>query len=835
MLKIDKLQTEYQRRPLAVETAKPRFSWIYKTDICNFKQDSVRIIVSEKADLSFPVWDSGELAVRDQLVEYAGAPLKSRTVYYWKIIARGGGEMCESEREVFETAPSEEEWLGVWMSTPMSSVGSAICFRKAICCDPNKKVIRARAYVCGIGYHEFYVNGKKIGEDVLNPGTTDYSKSVLYCTYSFENELRSGENVIGAIVGEGWFGGRKLLLQAYIDYEDGSYDEYHSANCAGWWATGAAIVSNSIYDGEVYDARRERLLEGWATPAYQPGWHNGWMYTFIVGGPGGRLRAQTVDPIRIMGKFFPVAVDRIDGMCTVYDMGQNFSGWVRIRVRGKEGAKVCIRYAEGVDQNGRANQLNLRSAKCRDLYILRGDLDIEEYAPRFTYHGFRYVEIKIEGQAEVTEAVGEYVRSSVPQIGSFECSDDTLNQLHKNAVITEGSNLHSIMTDCPQRDERLGWLNDISSRIYQSECNYEMSRFFPKFLQDIAETQDINGAIADTAPFYTGGRPADPVSICYLLLGLHSYRRYGDKRILEVHYEGFKRWVALLNSLADDDGILYFSAYGDWCPPGNFRQEDPPFNKDCPGELVSTAYFYWHALCMNEIAEILDKQEDAHYYAGLAVKIKKAYRKKYLRTDGKGFGTGSQSCNAISLNLGLAEGKDRVEAQESLLQALRDNGYHNATGNQAYRHLFEALTDAGYGEDVYRMLVNPTYPGWGYMLAMGATTVWERWETEMQNTMHSFCHPMFASYDAWLYHRVAGIRFSAQSVGEDKLIFEPTLLSALSYCQAELDTARGPAFIRWERKEDGVSFKIIVPSNCEAEVRLPGREPVYVGSGTYLF
>lgn len=835
MLKLVKLQVEYQDTPLAVETKKPRFTWVYETDIQNFKQESWRIIISENEDLSNPVWDSGEVKERVQIVEYNGACLKTRTKYYWQLQAFGNGESVKSEICTFETAPSKNEWLGVWMSTPASSAGSAICFRKSIICDPSKKVKRARAYVCGLGYHEFYVNGKKVGNDVLCPGTTDYAKHVLYCTYPFEDLLTDGENVIGAIVGYGWLGGRKLLLQAYIDYEDGTVEEYHSANCAGWWATGSAIVSNSIYDGEVYDARRERVLDGWATKNYTSGSDNGWMYTFVVGAPGGVLQAETVDPIRVMGNYYPVAVQKIDGRCSVYNMGQNFAGWVRIRVKGKEGAKVSIRYGEDVNTDGRVNQLNLRSAKCRDVYILRGDLEVEEYAPRFTYHGFKYVEITVEGEAEVLEVVGEYVRSSVPTIGDFTCSDDVLNRLHKNAVITEGSNLHSIMTDCPQRDERLGWLNDISSRIYQSECNYEMSRFFPKFLQDIADTQDENGAIADTAPFYTGGRPADPVSVCYLLLGLHSYRRYGDKRVLEEHYEDFSRWVSLLTAMASEEGILYFSVYGDWCPPGDFRQEDPPFNKDCPGELVSTAYYFWHAKCMQEIADILGKEKDADYYAALARKIKKAYRTKYRRADGKGFGTGSQSCNAISLNIGLAEGDEIKQAQDALLQALVDNDYHTATGNQAYRHLFEALTDAGYADDVYRMLVNPTYPGWGYMLAMGATTVWERWETEMQNTMHSFCHPMFASYDAWLYHRVAGIRFAPDAVGEDKLIFDPVLLSQLTFCEASLKTARGTAYIRWERKGSEVGYEIIVPPNVDAEIRLPDKKTVFVGSGIHKF
>lgn len=835
MLKLIRLQTEYQKNPLAVESAKPYFSWAFETNLQNFKQESYRILVSAKENFSELVWDSGKIFSAEQIVRYDGSVLQARNVYYWKVVVTGSGEGAESDVNFFETALSESDWKGVWISTPVSSTGSAICFRKIIHLQPDKKVRRARAYVCGLGYHELYLNGKKVGKDVLNPGTTDYSKRVLYCTYPLEENLLSGENVIGVLIGYGWLGDRKLLLQIYIDYTDGSTSEYHSANCAGWWATGSAIVSNSIYDGEIFDARRARALDGWTTSKYEPGWHNGWMYTFAVPAPKGKLQAQTIDPIRVMGEYEPVKITHPGKNIAVYDMGQNFSGWARIQVRGKEGAKVCIRYAEGLTQEGVVNQLNLRSAKSRDLYILRGDLEIEEYAPRFTYHGFQYVQVETEGSVEVLTVTGEYVRSSVPITGWFLCSDEKLNRLHRNAVITDGSNLHSIMTDCPQRDERLGWLNDISSRIYQSECNYDMSRFFPKILQDVTDTQDEIGSIADTAPFYTGGRPADPVSVCFLLLGLHSYHRYGNKTVLEKHYCDFKRWVKLLTSFSQGDGILTFSAYGDWCPPGNFRQQDPPFNKDCPGELISTAYYYWHCVCMREIALILDKKEDAEYYLTLAQKIKKSYRKKFFRKDGKGFGTGSQSCNAISLNLGLCEGADKKAAQDSLLKAIIEKDYHSTLGNQAYRHMFEAMTDAGYAEVVYKVLTNPTYPGWGFMLEMGATTVWERWEYEMQNTMHSFNHPMFASYDAWLYHRVAGIRFSEDSVAENKLIFEPTLLSELSYCEAELDTFRGKAAIRWEKSAEGVKYNFVIPPNAEAEVRLPTRPPFVLGSGVHEF
>ena len=826
MLKVIDLKTEYITDAIGIECKKPKFSWRFETDIKNFFQTSYRIIVSDTIDLlnqnKGNMWDSKTVKNSKQIaVHYKGKKLKSRGIYYWKVIITGNEERAESCISNFEMGITDTtEWKGFFVSTPTSFVGSALYFRKAFTVPKDKKVTKARIYVCGLGYNEVYLNGNKLGLNILDPAVSNYSKSIFYNVYK-ANEFLQNDNVIGVIVGHGWYGSRKLLLQIYIDFSDGSYMEIHTANCDGWWATGSPIINDSIYDGEIYDARREKLLKGWSTTKYIPGWNNGWLYTFLIESPKGKLKSQIINPIKVMGEYKPVAVKKLSDNIFIYDMGQVFSGWAKIKVKGEQDAKISLKYAEGLKEDGTVNQLNLRSAKCRDLYILNGEGE-EEYNPRFTYHGFGFVQAEIEGNAEIIEITGQYVRSSVEKIGDFNCSDNILNKLHNNALITEGSNLHSIMTDCPQRDERLGWINDLTSRIYQSVYNYGMERFFPKVVDDIADTQDDSGAIGDTAPFYTGGRPADPVSISFLLIGLLCYRRYGDLSVLQKHYNDYKKWVKLLEKMSDKNNLLSYSPYGDWCPPGNFQPDEPPFNKNISGVFISTAYYYWHMECMNEIALLLRKKVDANIFKSKKEKIRKSFIKHFYNKDLNTYGSGSQSCNSIVLNLNIDKTNNQKTAS-NIAKDIIDKEYHHTTGNQAYRHLFEGLTKYGYQETLYKMLINPEYPGWGYMIAKGATSVWERWEDEMQNTMHSFCHPMFASYDVWFYASLAGISFDNNCVADDKVIISPVTLQNLKYCSGKVFTLRGEISCKWKKEDDFITYQIILPPNTYAKMRLKGK------------
>lgn len=833
MLEFLNIKTEYQVNPIGIMQKAPRFCWSFAPS--ENVQSAYRILVTENRENAEnsvgEVWDSGVVeSAKCFDIAFQGKPLQSAKCYYWKLLVRDDlGDWSESEIQTFETALFEkEDWKGAWTAMPASFLGGGLRFRKIMALE-DKRIVKARAYVCGLGYHEFFVNGKKIGNEALNPSVTEYSRRLEYVTYDFTDALETGKpNVIAFELGNGWFGTRKLMAQFYVYYDDGSVYEDHSAPVHGWWVSGSPIIDNSVYGGEIYDATlEEKYPLNWATRDFEPTWANGWMYTIATDAPLGKLEAQYIEPIRVCGVFPTVSVVKKSDKVYVYDVGQNLAGWARIKVRGDKKASVTLKFGEDLTKDGYVNQLNLRSARCSDTYILKGK-GVEEYAPKFTYHGFRYVQAEIEGNAEILELVAEHVHTDVRKTGSFTCSDEVLNQLHKNAQITEANNLHSIMTDCPQRDERFGWLNDLGSRLFQTVYNYGMERFFPKFARDIAHTQQEDGGIGDTAPYYTGGRPADPVCIAYLLMGTLSYKYYGNSRVCEEEYEGFKAWVQLLLSHSANY-IMDYYYYADWVPPACFT------DVKTDGLYVSTVYLYWHLKSLAKAAEIAGKKEDVKIYADHAERAKKAIVDKYFDKEKAIFASGTQTENSMALWLGLVPSGCEQKVADAIYADVVKHGYHSTCGNVGYRHLFYALSDYGYTDAVIKILTNPEYPGWGYMIAGGATTVWERWESEMQNEMHSFDHPMFGSYDAWLYHYLGGISVDEDAFGADKITIKPYIPTDISFVQCSFETVRGKIVSNWEKQSDGsVVYHVEIPAMTTATIEIGGEKKT-VGCGKYDF
>jgi alpha-L-rhamnosidase len=815
-------------------TKTPQFAWSFENT--KDRQSAYRIVVAASLENAQngvgDVWDSGEVASQNCLgVRFAGKQLQSATEYFWKLFVKDkNGVWAESEVQTFETALFEKsDWRGTWTAMPANFVGGSLRFRKILALPENKKIVKARAYVCGLGYHEFYVNGEKIGNEVLNPSVTEYAKRVEYVTYDFTAQLEENkQNVVAFELGNGWYGARKLMAQFYVYFDDGSMYEDHSAPVHGWWVSGSPIIDNSIYGGEIYDATlEEKYPLNWATRDFEPTWGNGWMYTIATDAPVGVLEAQSINPIRVKDDYPTVNIVKKADNVFVYDVGQNLAGWAKIKVRGERGASVTLKFAEDVTEDGYANQLNLRSARCSDTYILRGDGE-EEYEPKFTYHGFRYVQVEIKGVAEVLELVAKHVHSDVRIAGSFACSNDTLNKLHKNAQITELNNLHSIMTDCPQRDERFGWLNDLSARLFQTVYNCGMERFFPKFARDIKHTQQADGAIADTAPYYTGGKPADPVCIAYLLMGTLSYKYYGNARVCEEEYGGFKGWVEYLLSRSKDYLMDYYW-YADWVPPECFA------DVKTDGLYVSTTYLYWHLKSLAKAAKIAGKTDDAKLYEEHAARSKEAIINKYFDEENTRFGSGTQTENALALWLGIAPEAHAQKIADNLYADVVKHGYHSTCGNIGYRHLFYALSDYGYTDAVVKILTNPEYPGWGYMIANGATTVWERWEKEMQNVMHSFDHPMFGSYDAWLYHYLGGISVDEDACGADKITVKPYIPTDIDFVECSFETLRGKIVSNWVKQNDGsVLYRVEVPPMTTATIII-GDKTHTLGCGEYEF
>lgn len=809
------LTTEYAAEPLAVESRAPRFGWKWRAK-GEFFQESYRVLVSENPAVQIgDCWDSGEMKSGESVgIRYAGVPLKPRTRYYWRVISHG----IESPVAAFETALWEPSlWWGRWIGMPMNFAGHTLLLRTAFEIPVGKKVLRARAYVAGLGCHVAYLNGARAGVEVLGPKVSSYDKRVYYNTYALD--VRPGTNVFGLELGYGWLGNRMAFAQIFVDFADGSVLHLCTESGENWWAGCGAVTSNSIYGGERYDARLERA--GWCTPGYAPGWDRGWMYSVGVPPLSGKLCAQQSEGMTVVSRFPGRSL-----VGDVFDIGQNISGWARIRVRGERGAKVRLRFAERLDESGRLNRLNLRSAANEDEYILKGDGE-EEWAPSFTWHGFQYVEAKIEGKAELLSLEGEHVRSGVGKIGDFTCSDETLNRLHELAWRTESNNILGVLTDCPQRDERFGWLNDLTARIWQMANNFDYARFLPEFVRDITDAQKSDGSIPDTAPHFVGGRPADPVS-GYLILALACYAMYGDEDCLRENYEAFQSWLGCLSTHVGEEGTLNCGVYGDWVPAAPFTKEggECPFSAEVEPEFLSAAYFVWYHGMMERIARAIGREQDAKDYAEKREQLLAAFKRKY--GDARG-----QTQTSVMLTAGART--DAETAAKELAEDVAGHGYHTTCGNQGYRHLLEWLGACGQAETAIALLKNPEYPGWGYMLACGATTVWERWEEDMKNLMHSYDHPMFASYDSFLYRHVAGLIVSSDARGADRFVIAPKFPAGIASARASVETVRGRAAVEWRRKGDKVTLTAEIPANTRAEFRLPVKAENKNGKFFFVF
>lgn len=802
MFRLNQIKINYMVEPKTIIDS-PVISWTYKAGSDETQVSATIIVKTENNEVIYNKTIDTSLMM-STLDDFK---LNPRTKLLLEVESRSNLGNVSTLKTTFETTLAESDWKGRWMSIPNSFNGGTIYFRKRINLK-DKKIKRARAYICGLGYHEFYVNSKKITDRVLNPGVTNYDLTCLYDTYEFEKELLPGDNVVGIEVGYGWLGSRKVLAQFYIEYEDGEIYEDHSDCNAGWWVSGTPVIDNSIYGGEIYDARiEEKCLPHWASIEFEPTWANGWMYTILTQAPKGKLTPQEVPPIKIHSTY-NVKNIYITDKNLVYDFGQNLAGWAHIKCEGKRGSKITLVFGEGLTEDKHVNQLNLRSARCSDTYILKGE-GIEEYEPRFTYHGFQYCEAVIEGDAKIIDISAKHVHSDIRVIGNFKCSDPILNELHRMAVITEQNNQYSILTDCPQRDERFGWLNDVSSRIFQSDYNFDMNRLYNKVVHDITETMNDEGAIADTAPYYTGGQPADTTTASYLLLALSSYKHFGDKKILEREYPNHKKWVEYLLT-RQKDYVMDYYYYADWVNPTTLD------NSFSDGIFVSSMFLHWHLKLITEIASILGKKSDRAKYSKMVKESKKSLNDKYFHKEEKYYCNNTQCENAMAVWLNICEEKDKKEVVKKIVKDIEHNDFHITCGNQGYRHVFYLLCEYGYSDLAIKVLKNPEYPGWGYMIASGATTIWERWESKMENEMHSFDHPMFGSFDAIFYRYFAGIQIDGCAA--NKVTIRPFIPDSLSFVECSYDSINGNIVSSWKKNADCIEYTIEVPTNTSLKV-----------------
>jgi alpha-L-rhamnosidase len=495
----------------------------------------------------------------------------------------------------------------------------------------------------------------------------------------------------------------------------------------------------------------------------------------------------------------------------VYDFGQNFSGWAKLHVSGPRGAEVHQRFAELLNPDGTINRNNLGIAKSRDVYILRGDGD-ETYQPRFTYHGFRYVEVTgFPGTPNLDSLRGRVVHTAVEPTGSFSASQSLLNQIHKITRWSQLTNLHSVPTDCDQRDERQGWLGDAQTSAVSMMMNFDMAAFFTNFVRDIHDVQGADGTVTDTVPHRYGSRPADPAwGTAYPLICWYLYQQYGDTRILQENYEGLKKYVEFLRTKAPDN-VLRYSYYGDWVGI-----------EETPNALVSDFYYYYDTLLLSKIAGVLGNSADTANYSQLAAQIKDSFNREFFDAKSGSYATGSQTSNTLPLFLDMAPPDRRGGVASSLTNnVLYGHDTHATTGFIGLRYLFPVLTQLGREDLAYDLAMQTTYPSWGYMIANGATTLWELWQNKSGHAMNSHNHHMMGSVDAWFYEALAGINQDPDNPGYHHFRIEPQVVPSLNWASATVGTMRGDIQSSWTQSPSGLTLEVEVPVNSSASVSIP--------------
>ncbi len=811
------LKCEYLVDPLGIDVREPRLFWIPSHPDRGGKPSAYQILVSKDPSCAKgDVWDSGEVVSPEFIqIVFKGKPLVSDTTYYWKVRTwdASGAVGPYSTVAKFSTGLlTPSEWKAKW-------IGGGNELRKEF--EAPGTVTRAFVYMSGLGYSELYLNGAKVGTSVLDPAWTTYEKRVLYAAYDVTAMIRKGKNALAVMLGEGWYKNRALLLELHLETTGGKTAVIVSDE--SWKAAQGAIVEDSVYHGEAYDARLE--TPGWDLPGFDD---KGWKKAAAVAGPKGALSAQMMPPIRVVDTLVPLKMTSPKAGTYVFDMGQNASGWARLRVSGPRGSAIRLRFAELLYDNGMINRENLRSARAEDVYILKGEGE-ETYEPRFTYHGFRYVEVTgLPGAPNAETLRGRVVYSSVGQTGAFTASKPVLNALQRIITWGQKTNLHSIPTDCSQRDERMGWMGDAQGTAEEAIMNFDMAAFYTNFVRDIRDVQDEAGTITDTVPHIWGSRPADPAwGTAYPLLCWYMYRYYGDRRVLEENYAGLKKYVDFLRSKAEN-GVLKYSYYGDWVAVDK-----------TPGALVSDFYYYYDTKVLAEIAAVLGKSQDAGEYARRADEIKAAFHKEFFDPKTGNYANGTQTANALALFLELGPEPARGSAWGNLFDNVAyKNDSHLTTGIIGTKYIMEVLTRQGATDLAYDIACRTTYPSWGYMIENGATTLWELWQKREGPSMNSHNHPMFGSVGSWLYKALAGIDIDHSAPAYEKIRIEPGMVRDLTAASGTIQTVRGRVASVWTRSDDAARLDVIIPVGSEAEVVLPKfklREVVLKEGGTVIW
>jgi alpha-L-rhamnosidase len=712
----------------------------------------------------------------------------------------------------------------------------------------SNTIARATVSFSGLGLSELYLNGEKIGDAVLSPAFAQYDKRDFYVTYDVTKQLQPGANALGVTLGNGrfyadrskvytgtvTFGWPKLLLNLRIEYADGTASEVVSDDT--WMlSTNGPIQANNDYDGEEYDARHE--LSGWCQPGLDTAPGKNWQPAQIVAAPGGVMSAQMMQPIRVTSTIKPRSMKEIRPGVFIYDLGQNIAGWCRLRVTGPAGTQVTLRHAETLKPDGSLYMANLRSAEVTDRYTLRGTGGQEIWEPRFVSHGFRYVEVTgFPGQPDLESIEGRVVNDDLPVAGNFLCANDLLNRIYTNIVWGTRGNYRSMPSDCPQRDERQGWLGDRSEECKGEAYLFDIDPLYAKWRQDMADAQRTNGVIPDIAPAFWpiySDNVTWPSSAIIIPSALE--RLYGDRASLEKNYPSARLWIEHMLTMASNN-IISKDSYGDWCVPPEeatlIHSKDPARQTD--KALLATSYFYHDLRLMEQFATELGKAEEAARWEHLAEAFKTAFNDKFLDRDKDQYSNGTQTSCVLPLAFGLVPEDMEARIFAHLLDKIEHESHgHIGTGLVGGQYLNRVLSDHGRPDLCYTIATQTDYPSWGYMVEHGATTIWELWNGNTADpTMNSGNHVMLiGDLVVWFYEYLAGIAPDDGQPGFKHIVMRPQLVGDLKFVKASHNSPYGLIASEWHRKGGKFDWRIEIPANTTATVYVPATELDKVGAG----
>ena len=754
----------------------------------------------------FKVKGSNELAGGDPAF---GTKKKLELVYtlngkVQKVSLPENGEIDLANRKVAKKASKAKRYL------------PAPYLRKQF--DVTAPVKRAMIYATAQGFFELHLNGQRVSDEFFMPGWTDYRKRIYYRSYDVTDMLSKGPNALGAILGDGWFRGNisnkgqnqygkviRLMTQLHIDYADGRSEIIPSDK--SWKASFGPILESDMQAGETYDARRE--IPGWARSGFDA---SDWAAVDSGSTIQPMIQAYPGVPVRKTEELPTVKLTEATPGAYVFDLGQNFSGWIRLKVKGNAGDQVVMRFGEMLNADGSVYTANLRSARATDTYILKGGGE-EVWEPRFTFHGFRYVQINgLSGKPTPDMVTGIVIHSDAAMTSSFECSNPMLNQLHRNIVWGQRSNYLEVPTDCPQRDERLGWTGDTQVFIRSGCYNQDVASFFTKWIVDLMDTQKAAGIFGNQAPVFHGyGSPAwaDAGVICPWTI----YRVYGDVRMIDKNYDAMARFI----DYCEKKGLKGpGGGFGDWLAVGS----------KTPKDLISAAYFGYTTSMMIEIADELGKKDDAAKYRKLFEAICAHFQKSFVKADGKIAGD-SQTGYCLALHFNLLTATQREQAAAHLVDRIKAKDGHLSVGFVGVSILLPTLTEIGRSDLAYQLIQNKTYPSWGYSIEQGATTIWERWNSYTKDKgfgnvgMNSFNHYAYGACSEWMFRSMLGI--DTDGVGFKKIVMKPEMGEGITWAKGHYDSIHGRIGSDWKRDSDQFRWKISVPANTTATVYVPAK------------